>query len=76
MTKNLKNPDEVYQDLLKHVLDLLEDDYPFEMVAASLMAIAQRLYRTNLSDEDYKRLMKVAYETNVDPYDIKKGTLH
>ena len=76
MTKNLKNPDEVYQDLLKHVLELLEDDYPFEMVAASLMAIAQRLYRTNLSDEDYKRLMKGAYETNVEPYDIKKGTLH
>tara|TARA_R100001594_G_scaffold93809_1_gene128028 strand:- start:436 stop:666 length:231 start_codon:yes stop_codon:yes gene_type:complete len=76
MTKNLKNPDEVYQDLLKHVLELLEDEYPFEMVAASLMAIAQRLYRTNLSDEDYKRLMKVAYETNVEPYDIKKGTLH
>ena len=76
MTKNLKNPDEVYQDLLKHVLELLEDDYPFEMVAASMMAIAQRLYRTNLSDEDYKRLMKVAYETNVEPYDIKKGTLH
>ena len=46
------------------------------MVAASLMAIAQRLYLTNLSDEDYKRLMKGAYETNVEPYDIKKGTLH
>ena len=76
MTKNLKNPDDVYQELLGHVLKLLEEDYPFEMVAASLMAIAQRLYRTNLSDEDYKRLMKVAYETNVEPYDIKKGTLH
>ena len=74
MTKNLKNPDEVYQDLLKHVLELLEDDYPFEMVAASLMAIAQRLYRTNLSDEDYKRLMKVAYEHEVKPY--KKDTVH
>ena len=76
MTKNLKNPDEVYQDLLKHVLDLLEDDYPFEMVAASLMANAQRLYKTNLSEYDYERIMKVAYETNVEPYDIKKGTLH
>ena len=76
MTKNLKNPDEVYQDLLKHVLDLLEDDYPFEMVVASLMAIAQRLYKTNLSEYDYERIMKVAYETNVEPYDIKKGTLH
>jgi hypothetical protein len=46
------------------------------MVAASLMAIAQRLYRTNLNEEDYQRIMKVAYETNVEPYDIKKGTLH
>ena len=68
MTKNLKNPDDVYQDLLKHVLDFLEDDYPFEMVAASLMAIAQRLYRTNLSENDYKRIMKVAYEHHVEPY--------
>ena len=76
MTKNLKNPDEVYQDLLKHVLELLEDKYPFEMVAPSLMAIAQRLYKTNLSEYDYERIMKVAYETNVETYDIKKGTLH
>ena len=76
MTKNLKNPDDVYQELLRHVLELLEDKYPFEMVAASLMAIAQRLYKTNLSEYDYERIMKVAYETNVEPYDIKKGTLH
>ena len=46
------------------------------MVAAALMAIAQRLYRTHLKEEDYQRIMKVAYETNVEPYDIKKGTLH
>ena len=76
MTKNLKNPDEVYQDLLKHVLELLEDNYPFEMVAAALMAIAQRLYRTNLSAHDYQRIMKVAYEHHVEPYDIKKKTIH
>tara|TARA_Y100001963_G_C6508384_1_gene320984 strand:+ start:74 stop:304 length:231 start_codon:yes stop_codon:yes gene_type:complete len=76
MTKNLKNPDDVYQELLRHVLELLEDKYPFEMVAASLMAIAQRLYKTHLSEDDYERIMKIAYETNVEPYDIKKGTLH
>ena len=46
------------------------------MVAASLMAIAQRLYRTHFNEEDYQRIMKIAYETNVKPYDIKKGTLH
>ena len=74
MTKNLKNPDDVYQELLGHVLKLLEEDYPFEMVAASLMAIAQRLYRTNLSENDYNRIMKVAYEHHVEPY--KKDTVH
>ena len=86
MTKNfLKNfykaqpmndEDKVYHDLLDHVLHLLEHKLPVTMVAASLMAIAQRLYRTHLSEEDYHRIMKVAYETNVEPYDIKKGTLH
>ena len=40
------------------------------------MAIAQRLYKTHLSEEDYQRIMKVAVETQVEPYDIKKGTLH
>ena len=72
----MNNPDKVYQELLQHVLKLIGEKYPYEMVAASLMAIGQRLYRTHLSDEDYERIMKVAYETDVAPYDISKGTLH
>ena len=72
----MNNEDKVYHDLLDHVLHLLEHKLPVEMVAASLMAISQRLYKTHLSEEDYQRIMKVAYETNVEPYDIKKGTLH
>ena len=72
----MNDADKVYKDLLAHVLHLLEHKLPVTMVAASLMAIAQRLYKTNLSEKDYKRIMKVAYETNVEPYDIKKGTLH
>jgi len=72
----MNDQDKVYRDLLDHVLHLLEHKLPVEMVAASLMAIAQRLYKTHLSAEDYQRIMKVAYETNVEPYDIKKGTLH
>jgi len=72
----MKVEETVYRDLLDHVLHLLEHKLPVELVAASLMAIAQRLYKTHLSEEDYQRIMKVAYETNVEPYDIKKGTLH
>ena len=65
MTKNLKKADEVYLELREHVLKLLEQKVPFEMVAASLMHIAQRLYKTNLSETDYKNIMKEAYDTNV-----------
>jgi hypothetical protein len=72
----MNDEDKVYHQLLDHVLHLLKHDLPVMMVAASLMAIAQRLYRTNLNEKDYHRIMKVAYETNVEPYDIKKGTLH
>ena len=72
----MNDEDKTYHDLLDHVLHLLEHKLPVEMVAASLMAIAQRLYKTHLSEEDYQRIMKVAYETSVEPYDIKKGTLH
>ena len=72
----MNEEDKVYRDLLDHVLHLLDHKLPVMMVAASLMAIAQRLYKTHLSNEEYQQIMKVAYETNVEPYDIKKGTLH
>ena len=76
MTKNLKQADDVYHELLQHVLKLIQKEIPIEIVAASLMAIAQRLYKTHFSAEDYENIMKTAYETSVEPYDITKGTLH
>ena len=72
----MNDEDKTYHDLLDHVLHLLEHKLPVEMVAAALMAIAQRLYRTHLNEKDYQRIMKIAYKTNVEPYDIKKRTLH
>ena len=72
----MNDEDKIYQDLLGHVMHLLEHKLPVTMIAAALMAIAQRLYKTHLIEEDYIRVMKVAIETNVEPYDITKGTLH
>jgi len=67
----------VYDDLFEHTMHLLEEhQLPVEMVAACLMAIAQRLYRTHLSDKDYKRIMDVAITSDVEPYDVKKERLH
>ena len=67
----------VYDDLFDHTMHLLnEHQLPIELVAGSLMAIAQRLYRTHLTEEDYKRIMDVATSSEVAPYDVKKETLH
>ena len=67
----MNKEEKIYHDLLDHVLHLLDHNLPVMMIAASLMAIAQRLYRTHLSNEDYRCIMKIAYETHVEPYDIK-----
>ena len=72
----MNSPDKVYNEILGHILRLLREHHSIEMVAGALMAIAQRLYKTHLSDEDYQRIMQTAVETQVEPYDIKKGTLH
>ena len=68
--------DKVYDEILEHVLKLLSEHQSIEMIAGCLMAIAQRLYRTHLSKEEYGKIMKVASEIDIQPYDIRKGTLH
>ena len=68
--------DKIYQEILEHVVRLLSEHKSVEMIAGSLMVIAQRLYKTHLSEKDYKKIMKVAAEIKVQPYDVKRGTLH
>jgi|TARA_R110000824_G_scaffold85690_2_gene212733 hypothetical protein len=68
--------DKVYNEILEHVLRLLSDRQPIEMIAGCLMVIAQRLYRTHFSKKDYDRIMKIAAKVDIQPYDTGKGTLH
>ena len=68
--------DKVYQEILEHVIRLLSEHKPVEMIAGCLMVIAQRLYKTHLSEKDYNKIMKVATEVDIQPYDLKRGTLH
>jgi|TARA_R100000656_G_scaffold67275_1_gene50933 hypothetical protein len=72
----MKTRDRVYHEILEHVLRLLSEHHSIEMIAGCLMVIAQRLYKTHLSKEDYDKVMKVAAEIDIKPYDIRKGTLH
>ena len=71
-----KDPlEKIYNDLFEHTMHLLEEhDVPVEAVAGSLMAIAMRLYRTNLSEENFNKMKDVIMETDIEPY--RKRRLH
>ena len=73
----MKETNKVYEDLLDHAMHLLNDHQkPVELVAGSMMAIAQRLYKTALNDQEYERMMDVVRDAPVKPYKIEKERLH
>jgi len=64
--------EKIYQDLFEHTMHLMkEHNLPVEAVAGSLMAIAMRLYRTSLSEENFEKMKEVILEVDVAPY-VKK----
>ena len=68
---------EVYDELFDHAIRLMNDESKSpEMVAGTMMAIAQRIYKTQLSDEEYREMMEVIKDAPVKPYNIKKERLH
>ena len=73
----MKETTKVYDDLLDHAMHLLNDhSQPVELVAGTMMAIAQRLYKTALNDEEYNQIMEVINDAPVRPYGAKKVRLH
>ena len=69
--------EEVYDDLLDHVMHLLnEHNLPVELIASALMVIGQRLYRTHLTDQGYDAMMDMIRDYPVEPYKVTKERLH
>ena len=67
----------IYEEFLEHAMHLLNDHQkPPELVAGTMMAIAQRIYKTQLNEEEYKQMMDVVRDAPVKPYNIKKERLH
>ena len=53
----------------------LADRYPPQMVAATLLASALRMYKTVIPDQaEYDRMVKFVLDQDVDPFD--NHTLH
>ena len=67
----------VYDEFFEHAMHLLNDHQkPAELVAGTMIAIAQRIYKTQLSEEEYREMMEVIKDAPVRPYDIKKVRLN
>ena len=67
----------IYDEFFEHAMHLLNDHQkPAELIAGTMMAIAQRIYRTQLNDEEYGEMMEVIKDAPVKPYNIKKVRLN
>ena len=65
----------IYQKIFADAM-IYGENYPMQMVAATYLAIAMRLYKTVLSPEEYKEMLKAIVETDVEPYKDPKKTVH
>tara|TARA_Y100001951_G_C11237917_1_gene238638 strand:+ start:296 stop:514 length:219 start_codon:yes stop_codon:yes gene_type:complete len=67
--------EELYREIFKDALDYTED-YEVQMVAATYMAIAMRLYKTNLTEKGFLKMIRTVMEAEVEPYEKPKKVLH
>ena len=73
----MDNHTKIYDEFFEHVMHLLNDhQQPVELIAGTMIAFAQRLYKTQLNDEEYQEMMEVIKDAPVKPYDVKKVRLN
>ena len=65
----------IYQKIFADAM-IYAENYPMQMVAATYLAIAMRLYKTVLSKEEYTEMLKSVVESDVQPYKDSKKTIH
>ena len=62
----------IFADSMKYA-----DQFNIQMVAATYIAIAMRLYKTTLTPQEYEMMISTIIETEVDSYDKNgKETIH
>ena len=67
----------IYDDIFDHAMHLLNDHQKSpELVAGTMMAIAQRIYRTQMNEEEYREMMEVIKDAPVKPFKRTKMKLH
>ena len=66
-----KELEQIYNDIFGDAVEYMRN-YEAQAVAATYMAIAMRLYKTPLDDEEYKAMIQTVMDTEVKPYKEKK----
>jgi hypothetical protein len=73
----MDNHKKIYDEFFDHAMHLLNNhQQSAELIAGTMIAIAQRIYRTQLNDEEYEEMMEIIKDAPVKPYNIKKERLH
>ena len=70
-----KELEQIYKDIFENAVEYMRD-YEVQAIAATYMAIAMRLYKTNLDEEGFRRMIRTVMETEVEPYKNPKKVLH
>ena len=73
MTHKSKDLEHIYNEVFSDATKYM-DDYEVQAVAATYMAIAMRLYKTTLDEDEYKSMIETVMESEVKPY--KEPKLH
>jgi len=74
MTKDEKLR-KIYQRIFTDAM-VYGEKYSMQMVAATYLAIAMRLYKTILDPKEYEEMIKTILEIDVEPYKDPKKTVH
>ena len=66
-----KDLEKIYHEVFGDAIQYM-DTYEVQAVAATYMAIAMRLYKTHLNEDEYKSMIQTVMETEVKPYEAPK----
>ena len=67
--------EELYQEIFEDAVEYMEE-HEVQMIAATYMAIAMRLYKTHLDEEGFLKMIRTVMETEVEPYKKPRRMLH
>ena len=67
--------EKIYQEIFADAVEYMKD-HEVQAVAATYMAIAMRLYKTNLTEKGFLKMVRTVMESEVEPYEKPRKTLH